>query len=169
MHNNQNKTVSANSKGIVVSFRDVNKHKFIPYDSQYVKQIQLHGTAKYQQLEVEVFNPTQRRIYNEALYGFAIYSPKEIQELSPSKKHFIQKNYHRVQRFLSKWKEELLNQRIDNYLLELFYKSPLIKEFVELSRSEYQFANDNDRLSDEVIARKLVEFKLLPSNFFNLT
>lgn len=168
MHNNQNKTVSANSKGIVVSFRDVNKHKFIPYDSQYVKQIQLHGTAKYQQLEVEVFNPTQRRIYDEALYGFAIYSPKEIQELSPSKKHFIQKNYHRVQRFLNKWKEELLNQRIDNYLLELFYKSPLIKEFVELSRAEYQFANENEGLTDEVIARKLVEFKLLPSNFFNL-
>jgi len=53
-------------------------------------------------------------------------------------------------------------------LLELFYKSPLIKEFVELSRAEYQFANENERLTDEVIARKLVEFKLLPSNFFNL-
>lgn len=168
MHNNQNKTVSANSKGIVISFRDVNKHKFIPYESQYVKQIQLHGTTKYQQIETVVFNSTQRRIYDEALYGFAVYSPEEIKALSPTKKHFIQKNYHRVQRFLSKWKQDLINQRIDNYLLKLFYNSSMIKEFVEVSSSEYQFPNDTSHLTDDVIARKLVQFKLLPSNFFNL-
>lgn len=169
MRNYQNKTISANSKGIIISFRDVNKHKFIPYESQYVKKIQLHGTVKYQQIETVVFNTTQRRLYDEALYGFAVYSPEEIQSFSPSKKHFIQKNYHRVQRLLARWKQEIVNQRIDNYLLKLFYNSSMIKELVETASSEYQFKNESDRLTDDVIARKLVEFRLLPSNFFNLT
>ena len=169
MHNNQNKTVSANSKGIVICFRDVNKHRFIPYESQYVKQIQLYGTSKYQHIEAVVFNSTQRRIYDEALYGFAIYSTEEVRCFTPTKKHFIQKNYHRVQRFLARWKEDIMNQRIDNFLLKLFHRSDVIKEFVKVTSSEYQFSNPGLQLSDDVIARKLVEFKLLPSNFFNLT
>ena len=45
----------------------------------------------------------------------------------------------------------------------------VVKEFVKVTSSEYQFSNPGLRLSDDVIARKLVEFKLLPSNFFNLT
>ena len=54
---NPHKTVSANSKGIVVSFGDVNKHKFIKYEPTAVEQIQLYGTVKYQKIEQVGCNP----------------------------------------------------------------------------------------------------------------
>ena len=56
MSNNPHKAISANSKGIIISFRDVNKHKFIPYESKMVNSIQIKGTAKYQKLDRPVFN-----------------------------------------------------------------------------------------------------------------
>jgi len=41
-----------------VSFGDVNKHRFVKYESIAVKQIQLYGTVKYQKIEQPGFNPT---------------------------------------------------------------------------------------------------------------
>ncbi len=67
---NPNKVISANSKGITITFRDVNKHKFVYYsNNDYVRKIQLHGTTKYQKLEHTDFNKSQKRLYNVAVYG----------------------------------------------------------------------------------------------------
>ena len=75
---NPNKTISANSKGIVVSFGDVNKHKFIKYEFTAVTQIQLSGTVKYQKIEHSGFNPTQEKLFAEAMYGLNFYTAAEI-------------------------------------------------------------------------------------------
>ena len=48
---NSEKTISANSKGIIVSYGDVKKHMFASYNrSEYVRKIQLGGTKKYQKI-----------------------------------------------------------------------------------------------------------------------
>ena len=89
MYHNTSKTASANLNGIVISFQENNKHKFIPYENQYVKRIQLHGSAKYQQFEPPVFNLAQQRIYSEAVYGLNIFSKQELEKMPASKKSAI--------------------------------------------------------------------------------
>jgi hypothetical protein len=86
---NPNKTISANSKGIVVSFGDVNKHRFIKYESTAVQQIQLYGTVKYQKIEETGFNPTQEKLYAEAMYGLNFYTAEEIKVMPAEKKRYV--------------------------------------------------------------------------------
>jgi hypothetical protein len=172
--NNPNKTVSANSKGIVVSFGDVNKHRFIKYEPTAVQQIQLYGTVKYQKIEQPGFNHVQEKLYYEALHGLNFYTTEEIKSMSVEKKRSIVVLYTRVQKLLNRWKQEIICKQVDNLLIALFPNSPIAKTMIE---SEYydkdlecpmslrQLGVTNDRL----IAEKLVQGKLLPYNFFKLT
>ena len=89
---NPNKTISANSKGIVVSFGDVNKHKFIKYELTVVTQIQLYGTVKYQKIEQSGFNSTQEKLFAEAMYGLNFYTAAEIKVMPVEKKRHIVKS-----------------------------------------------------------------------------
>jgi hypothetical protein len=172
---NPNKTVSANSKGILISFGDVNKHKFVKYESSAVKQIQLYGTVKYQKIEHPGFNPIQEKLYYEAVYGLNFYSTEEIKEMSVEKKRNVIVLYTRVQKVLNKWKQEIICKQVDNFFLALFPNSPFTKFLVE--NTDYYDKNLECPLSlkdlgvtnERVIAEKLVQSKLLPFNFFKLT
>lgn len=171
---NPHKTVSANSKGIVVSFGDVNKHKFIKYEPTAVEQIQLYGTVKYQKIEQVGFNPMQERLYAEALYGLNFYTAEEIKEMPAEKKRSIMVLYTRVQRMLNRWKQEIIWKQVDSLLISLFPRSPIIKF---LSENEYYDRDlectltlrDLGITDERIIAEKLVQFKLLPYNFFKLS
>ena len=59
---NSEKTISANSNGIVISYGDANKHQFVNYQSKnaHVSKIQTEGTVKYQKIERQIkFTPKQ--------------------------------------------------------------------------------------------------------------
>ena len=84
MPKNEAKTVSANSIGIVVSFTDINKHRYIPY-SKAVREKQLHPNPKYQQT-TSVLNSIQKKMYDQCLYGLNQYSQEEIIKLSYKEK-----------------------------------------------------------------------------------
>jgi len=171
---NPHKTVSANSKGIIVSFGDVNKHKFIKYEPTGVEQIQLYGTVKYQKIEQVGFNPIQERLYAEALYGLNFYTAEELKAMPAEKKRSIMVLYARVQRMLNRWKQEIIWKQVDSLLISLFPRSPIIKF---LSENEYYDRDlecpltlrDLGITSETVIAEKLIQSKLLPYNFFKLT
>jgi hypothetical protein len=171
---NPHKTVSANSKGIIVSFGDVNKHKFIKYEPTGVEQIQLYGTVKYQKIEQVGFNPIQERLYAEALYGLNFYTAEELKEMPAEKKRSIMVLYTRVQRMLNRWKQEIIWKQVDSLLISLFPRSPIIKF---LSENEYYDRDlecpltlrDLGITSETVIAEKLIQSKLLPYNFFKLS
>jgi hypothetical protein len=173
MHN-PHKTVSANSKGIIVSFGDVNKHKFIKYEPTGVEQIQLYGTVKYQKIEQVGFNPIQEKLYAEALYGLNFYTVEELKVMPAEKKRSIMVLYTRVQRMLNRWKQEIIWKQVDNLLISLFPRSPIIKF---LSENEYYDRDlecsltlrDLGITSETLIAEKLIESKLLPYNFFKLS
>jgi len=62
MSNNPHKAVSANSKGIIISFRDVNKHKFIPYESKMVKSIQIK-LLNLSRLTVQLITKSLKDLY----------------------------------------------------------------------------------------------------------
>jgi len=77
-----------------------------------------------------------------------------------------------VQRVINRWKQEIVNEKVDGFLLRLFPKSPVVKAMVETKgyddsiKSKLSFKDL--QLDQYKIAKKLVEEKLLPKNFFNL-
>ena len=171
---NPNKTISANSKGIVVSFGDVNRHKFIKYESTVVQQIQLYGTVKYQKIEQSEFNPTQEKLFAEAMYGLNFYTTEEIKTMPVEKKRHVIVLYTRVQKMLNIWKQEIIGKQVDHFFATLFPNSPFTKfllanEFYDKNLECPLSLRDLGVRSEKLIAEKLVESRLLPYNFFKLT
>lgn len=174
---NSEKAISANSNGIVISYRDVNKHQFIRYESpSYVKKIQISGTVKYQKIQTEkTFNQKQTDLYQKTIYGFKAYSKEELTALNEKSKREILVNYTKVQRILNKFKQEILYKSVDSFLLSLFPKSKLIKDFTNVEGYlkeqviEEDFTFDELGISKFAIANKLMEYSLLPKNFYQLS
>lgn len=168
---NQEKTVSANSQGVVISYGDVKKHQFIRYDS-YVKKVQIEGTTKYQKLESFEFNETQQRIFSTLVYGFNFIPDEQIKRLpQPIKKRIIV-NYTIARKFLNRWKQEIINEMVDSFLCRMFPKSKTAKQMVSEKgyddNLECTISFRELGISDKSVANKLIEFGLLPKNFFNL-
>jgi hypothetical protein len=169
LNNNPNKTVSACAKGMVISFTDSNKHHFVKFDKQNKKPVH---RKHYQETEAPVFNNKQQKMYLEALYGLSVY-PQEMVNRMP--RNVVMKIITRceiVQKVINRWKQEIVNQRVDRLLLNLFPKSPIVKAMVDVKGYDDTIktrVSFKDLGVDEYkIARKLVDEKLLPQNFFNL-
>lgn len=174
MYNNPNKTASANSKGIVISFRDSEKHKFFPYESSYVKSIQTEGHTRYQKVEVEkpVFSAQQQKMYAEVVYGLGYFPPEVAKTMNEHTKSRLLTRFNKAQRILNRWKQEITNQKVDSFLLAMFPDSPVTKVFVETKGHHRDLKATQSfkelGLTQEKIAEKLIEVRLLPSNFFEL-
>jgi hypothetical protein len=172
MRNNPHKTVCAGTKGIIISFRDANKHRFMPYDNVQVQEIQTKGTVKYQPLEQPPFNAIQQKLYAEAVYGLSYYSDQDVREMSKSKKLRVLARYAKAQRVLNRWKQEIVYEKVDSFLLALFPHSAITKALVETkgydrsSRESHTFKELG--LTPQDIASKLMEAHLLPQDFFQL-
>jgi hypothetical protein len=172
MRFNPHKTVCAGTKGIIISFRDANKHRFMPYDNVQVEEIQTKGTVKYQSLEQPPFNKLQQKLYAEAVYGLSYYSDQDVREMSKSKKLRVLARYAKAQRVLNRWKQEIVYERVDSFLLALFPNSAITKTLVETkgydrsNRESHTFKELG--LTPQDIASKLMEAHLLPQDFFQL-
>lgn len=173
MRSNPHKTVSAGSKGIIISFRDANKHRFLPYENAHVEEIQVKGQRKYQPLEQPAFNKIQQQLYAEAVYGLGHFSEQEVAEMSKSKKLRVLAKYAKAQRILNRWKQEIIFEKVDSLLMALFPDSPITKVLVDTKghdrnqRESHSFKELG--LTQQDVASKLIEVKLLPENFFQLT
>lgn len=172
MRFNQHKTISASSKGIIISFRDANKHRFIQYESPLLDEIQQTGHKKYQELEQPAFNNVQQKLYAEVVYGLNYYSAADVEKLPRSKKQSILARYAKAQRILNRWKQEIVFEKVDAFLMAFFPNSPITKAIVDTkgydrqSRETHSFKELG--LSQEDVAYKLIEVNLLPKNFFEL-
>jgi hypothetical protein len=171
---NSEKTISANSKGIVVSYGDVNKHMFTSYNrSEYVRKIQLEGTKRYQKIEVVELNPHQTDLYHKIVYGFTACTNEELNVMSTSKRMEIKKSYTIAQRIFNRWKQNVINENINSLFSKLFPSSPVTKAMV--CTNGYDDTLDCSHISfrelgitRKQIIDKLIEFNLLPQNFYNL-
>jgi hypothetical protein len=172
MRFNPNKTVSASSKGIIISFRDANKHRFMPYENSVVEDIQHQGHKKYQQIEAPVFNQLQQKLYAEAVYGLSFYSSEAVQQMSKSKKLRVLAKYAKAQRILNRWKQEIVHEKVDSLLLALFPNSLITKILVETKGYDRQVRESHTfkelGLTQQDVANKLIEVNLLPANFYQL-
>lgn len=168
---NPNKTVSANSKGIIICFRDCNKHKYMPYQSKCVQQIQIAGIAR-PELDKPVFNRIQQQLYGETVYGLNVFSQEQLKSLPKHKKAKILFTHKRVQHFINRWKQELVDDQISNLITALFPKSDIAKKMSITKGYDRGFKSKLTfkelGLTQEMIANKLVEAGFLPSNFFQL-
>jgi hypothetical protein len=179
MSKNQNKTISCNSNGIIISYGDANKHQFVNYGQQlpdYVKKIQLYGTVKYQNIEEKPkLNFKQKDLYSKVVYGFKAYTKEELQQMPERARKNVMINYSRAQRILRNWKQDLTYSFVDKLMLSLFPKSSIARQMSQTSGHLEHIAEEDEILfsdlgiNQEAIINKLIEFDLLPKNFYQLT
>lgn len=170
MSKKQEKAVSAIKNGVVIYYNDAKKHKFVKYDYSLLTEKE----KVYQRVQEKPLSSTQEYLYSKLLYGFNIYSQEELDAMSQQTRNEIRFNYTKAHKLLNRWKQEVLFTKLDDLLLSLFPKSPVVKQFTDVKG----FIDDvpvNEEISlkeagltrDEII-NKLIEFKLLPTNFYQL-
>ena len=143
------------------------------YSNSYKKIQAISKNTKFQKLEANRFTPIQKRLYDEVIYGFAAFEKEELNCMSKTKRFDVLVNYTKAKRILNRWKQEIVNEAVNSLFSGLFPKSPVTKAFC--SNNGY----DDDQLCDlsfhelgitkNQIANKLIEFKVLPQNFYELT
>lgn len=168
---NPNKTISANSQGIIIYFQDVKKHKFLPYENKAVKDIQ-SGKTQYQTLEATVFNPIQQKLYAETVYGLASFRKQELEAMSQSSKDRIMVQFSKAQMVLNQWKQEIVYETVDKFLAALFPHSPVVKDMTSVRGTTREIKETHSfkelGLDQVTIAKKLIKAHILPENFFEL-
>lgn len=170
---NQNKTISANSKGMIVSYGDANKHQFIGYDRQVSTSFRNVQETK-RHIKPFQFSPKQKELFYQVIDGFKCFTKQEVQQMSEKQKMLISVRYTRAQRILRNWKQDVIFTELDNMLLAVFPKSPLIKKFVNVKGhvdvpKEDEITFNEIGITHEQIANKLYDCGLLPRNFYQLT
>jgi len=172
---NQNKTISCNSNGIVISYGDANKHQFMRYETpSHIKKIQLNGTVKYQKIEEFKLSPKQKDLYAKTIYGFKAYTKEELNALSEQARIDVKVNYSKVQRILRNWKQDITFSNLDRFLLSLFPNSPVIKAMCTITGHVDDIPQEDEILfkdlgiRQEHIIAKLMQVELLPKNFYEL-
>jgi len=172
MAHNPNKTITASSKGILISYGDNTKPRYVAYKSKEVTDIQHFGRVKYQSIEKPIFNRTQKKLYSEILYGIKSYEPVELMALSQKDVLRINSLHRRAQFFLNRWKQEIQDNAANIFLSALFPNSSIAKAIC--STKGYNRAHTDRHsfkqlgLTQKAIASKLVEVGFLPKNFFQL-
>jgi hypothetical protein len=170
---NSEKTISANSKGIIITYGDVNKHMYTSYGNSYVKKVQLEGTSKYQNVQTHSLTPTQKELYFKIVYGFSSFSNEELASMSKTKKYKVLTNYTKAHRILNRWKQEIINESVNNIMSKLFPNSPVVKKMLSVNGYDDTLDCSHMSFKDLGISRKqiidkLIEFSLLPQNFYQL-
>lgn len=173
---NSEKTVSANSNGIVISYGDANKHQFMRYETpSHIKKIQLNGTVKYQAIEMNTpFSPKQKDLYSKVVYGFKAYTKEEFESMTETTKLNVSIVYTKAQRIIRNWKQDVIFSNLDKFLLSLFPNSPIIKQMSETDGHLDVISKEDEipfkdlGIKQDQIANKLIEFGLLPKNFYQL-
>jgi hypothetical protein len=170
---NPNKTISANSKGITINFGDVNKHKFVYYsNNDNVRKIQQYGTRKYQHLEATEFNAIQQNLYNQVVYGLKSIPNEVIMEMKVEKIRRIQSLHNKAKVIINNYKQEVAFSGVDRILAALFPKSPVVKQMLEVNEIDPMISVSVSlrdlKITPKMLAQRLMQYDVLPQNFFNL-
>lgn len=171
-------TVARCSKRNVYCILSDSKKKIIYYDSNNaLSQLQKYGKnyegRKYQKMEEEFYNHKQNRLYKLAMYGLDALKEEERRRLSFKETLKIEQAHSKTQRFLNRWKQQLISDCISNFLLKSFPHSKVIKEICQDNTytcdkevSMMSFASLG--MTKKKRIEKMIEWQILPSNFYNL-
>lgn len=140
--------------------------------SDAVRNIQLFGKVRYQDLETPVFNKLQQRIYAEAVYGLSTYTEAELARMSGKRRHEIIMLFKRTQNTLNEWKVQIIENKVIGFLNKLFPRSSTVRVFNSITGTEgagkCKLTFKELGINQKMIAEKLVSAGILPENFFQL-
>ena len=144
------------------------------YQEGILSGIQREGKSfngmRFQSSHLEL-NAQQNLLLDKAIHGINAYPPKEREAMTPFQKKLITTKHQKNQRLINRWKQELTNNMINNLLLSLFPKSKVVKGIIdnyttgkELNTLTFKELN----ITKQMLVEKLIEWKALPSNFYEL-
>lgn len=140
--------------------------------------------SKRRALQTVYLNDYQHEIYNAAMYGLNMYSPKELHKMPFQKKRKIREFHRKVQRTLNLWKQELVNnlfEKLCTMPVNNFSTNPFSKVFDDTVIGIKKFGKKTDdlfrctltfeqlKINRQQIIYKLIQEDILPDNFFQLT
>lgn len=140
--------------------------------SDAVRNIQLFGKVRYQDLEAPVFNKLQQRIYAETVYGVSMYTQAELALIPGKRRHEIITTFKKTQQVLNDWKQQIVEGKVCGFLSRVFPRSSTVKVLSSITGPESglkcKLSFKELGINQRMIAEKLVEAGLLPANFFQL-
>ena len=123
----------------------------------------------------EHYTTHQDFLYNRALFGLSVYKLDEVVIMSVEKKKRIIRLHKKTQKIMNLWKQEIVNVLANSIFTDLFPDMEITKCLVMY----YGTVGDPDyinnmsfkmlKISKKQIIDKLVETKILPKNFNQLT
>lgn len=181
--NNQDKTFHCTSQGVFACYGDSRKHQFIRYDDESINNTQLYGNSykgfSHQDHETYKFNYLQNHLYEKCLYGVAACSTEELENMTAQEKMSMNYNHKRTQQLinLSKWKYSI--NFSNSFLKALKFTHKLEKNITWFINSvldvepgdnnEINRASLRDIGGKTKLIEKMIENKILPSNFYKLS
>ena len=133
-----NKSITATRSKITIVYHNEGKHYTYKIDPN--RDIKLFGKTfkgvKATDIKKDFLSPQHREIFNDLVYARHRMSKSEIETLPLMKKYRIKVLSREVEKTLNKWKAEVVSKSVDNLLLKLFPKSPIVKQFVNVQMDE---------------------------------
>lgn len=149
------------------------------YTNKGLENLQLHGNQQdgfsYQLSTTVDFNPRQQKLYKYLIYGIEGVPKPELLEMTQEKKQEIITRHRKAQKVINQYKNEVVASYCDKIFGELFWNSDVAKEMIAYSKDPESLQEENTLSFRELgikkhhVAGKLIEFGLLPVNFFQLS
>lgn len=173
MKYNPNKTISAQSKKMIISYTDSNKHRTMPYENK-LRDIQLYGKKHkgetFQKIGTSHLEFEMQKEYRRAIYGLGSCTPAEIASMSFTEQRKLTILQSQVQLELNSLKEEVTHNKIGSFLCTFFHRSEFA---MALAHYEPHVDEDNTNtlqfkelgITKEMIIERLVGAGLLSQTF----
>lgn len=165
---NTNKTYTFNQSGLTVHYTDTKRHYSIPVNIIHNRPLFQNKTAFKKSERSSSFTYQQERMYKVALTGIKAYTAHEIQRMNFRQKVRIHTIHSKSQRVLNLWKQELINNAANDFLLKLFPHSKLAQKMTseEYSKPDPNVSSDIP-LFELGITRQDVVNKLIEKGIYS--
>lgn len=122
------------------------------------------------------FNTYQNLLYNRVMYGLAVFSKEEIEQMHWEKKKRVKKVHVRTKTTLNLWKQEIVNNVFQKFFRPKFINSncEFGKEFINLYQNDIDPKIETSisfatlGITKKQIISKLIKENILPKNFHEL-
>jgi hypothetical protein len=148
-------------------------NQYVGYYSKYQLEGSNYNGKKYGLIVHTPLNNHQNMLYNRALFGLALYTQEEIQEMHWEKRKRIIKVHKRAQSVLNIWKQEITNKITTAFFSAIFPKTEFAIHFEQTAdETDNEFKNKIEfkdlGITKAQIILKLIEAAILPPNFYEL-
>lgn len=127
---------------------------------------------KMMNYEKDPYNTYQNFLFRRALYGVAVYTEFELDDMDFSCRKKIEYNHHRTQLLINLWKQELINNAAIEFFNRVFPDCKYIDILKEPTKPDPYFRNHLSLkelgISKKDVIDKLILSKVLPPNFYQI-